>query len=169
LPGSWPKQPIHCRQFGFHNFRQRQPDFDHHRSGIAFGRPFKFTGKRAAMNSINRRSFLILAPVIAFAGALPGCLYQRFETNEAESGGDELDQVVEEYLKNFPQERDVRFLCESLGLELDPTADKAFLREPTILVRIQQDFAEGHMVSVAGWILSKTEVRVLALSSLLHR
>jgi hypothetical protein len=33
----------------------------------------------------------ILAPVIAFAGALPGCLYQRFETNEAESGGDELD------------------------------------------------------------------------------
>ena len=58
---------------------------------------------------------------------------------------------------------------ESLGLELDTTADKAFLSEPTILVRIEQDFAEGQTVSVAGWILSKTEVRVLALSSLLDR
>jgi hypothetical protein len=45
LPGSWPKQPIHCRQFGFHNLRQRQPDFDDYRSGIALGRPFKFTAK----------------------------------------------------------------------------------------------------------------------------
>jgi hypothetical protein len=76
---------------------------------------------------------------------------------------------VDEYLKNFPQERDVRFLCESLGLELDTTADKAFLSEPTILVRIEQDFAEGQTVSVSGWILSKTEVRVLALSSLLEQ
>jgi|RhiMethySRZTD1v2_1073278.scaffolds.fasta_scaffold100984_2 hypothetical protein len=121
------------------------------------------------MNSINRRSFLILAPVIAFAGALPGCLYQKFQTYEAQSGGDELAQIVDEYLKNFPQERDVRFLCESLGLELDTTADKAFLSEPTILVRIEQDFAEGQTVSVSGWILSKTEVRVLALSSLLEQ
>jgi hypothetical protein len=78
-------------------------------------------------------------------------------------------QIVDEYLKNFPQERDVRFLCESLGLELDTTADKAFLSEPTILVRIEQDFAEGQTVSVSGWILSKTEVRVLALSSLLEQ
>lgn len=121
------------------------------------------------MKSINRRSFLTLAPAIAVAGALPACLYQKFETNEPESGDDELAQIVEEYLKHFPQERDVRFLCESLGLELDTTADKAFLTEPMILVRIQQDFAEGHTVSVSGWILSKTEVRVLALSSLLDR
>ena len=121
------------------------------------------------MNSINRRSFLILAPVIAFAGALPGCLYQKFQTYKVQSGGDELVQIVDEYLKNFPQERDVRFLRESLGLELDTTADQAFLSEPTILVRIEQDFAEGQTVSVAGWILSKTEVRVLALSSLLDR
>jgi hypothetical protein len=169
LPGSWPNELIHCQQFGFYNLRQRQPDFDDYRSGIAFGRPFKFTGKRGAMNSINRRSFLILAPVIAFAGALSGCLYQKFQTYEAQSGGDELAQIVDEYLKNFPQERDVRFLCERLGLELDTSADKAFLSEPTILVRIEQDFAEGQTVSVAGWILSKTEVRVLALSSLLDR
>jgi len=55
------------------------------------------------VKSINRRSFLILAPAIAVAGALPACLYQKFQTYEAQSGGDELAQIVDEYLKNFPQ------------------------------------------------------------------
>jgi hypothetical protein len=115
----------------------------------------------------------MLAPAVALAGAsllaLPGCPRKTVAVDENPSATSELDQVVEEYLRNFPQERNVRFLCERLELKLDNTADRSFLREPTILIRIQQDFAEGRTVSLAGWILSRTEVRVLALVSLLDR
>lgn len=122
------------------------------------------------MRSINRRSFLILAPAAAVAGVLlplPSYLSKTFASDEAESAGGELAEVVDEYLKNFPQERDVHFLSERLTLKLENATDKSFLSEPTIIVRIQQDFEEGRVVSLAGWILSRTEARVLALVSLL--
>jgi hypothetical protein len=122
---------------------------------------------------INRRSFLILAPAVAVVSAsllaLPGCLLKNFAHDEAESTGGELDQIVDEYLKNFPQERDLRFLCESLSLGLENTTNMSFLSDPTVLVQIEQDFAGGRTLSLAGWILSRTELRVLALVSLLGR
>jgi hypothetical protein len=122
---------------------------------------------------INRRSFLILAPAVAVVSAsllaLPGCLLKNFVHDEAESTGGELDQIVDEYLKNFPQERDLRFLCESLSLGLENTTNMSFLSDPTVLVQIEQDFAGGRTLSLAGWILSRTELRVLALVSLLGR
>ena len=122
---------------------------------------------------IHRRSFLILAPAVVVAGVsllmFPGCLRKKLTSSDAESAGSELDQVVDEYLKNFPQERNLRFLCESLSLELENTTDMFFLSDPTILVQIEQDFAGGRTLSLAGWILSRTEVRVLALVSLLGR
>lgn len=123
------------------------------------------------MRSINRRSFLILAPAVAVAGVsllpLPSYLSKIFASDEAESAGGELAEVVDEYLKNFPQERDVHFLSEHLALKLENTTAKFYLSEPTIILRIQQDFEEGRVVSLAGWILSKTEARVLVLVSLL--
>ena len=125
------------------------------------------------MRPINRRSFLILAPAAAAAGisllAMPAHLRKTFASDEAELAGGELAQVIDEYFKNFPQERDVHFLSERLAIELANTTDRSFLNEPTILARIQQDFAEERTVSLAGWILSGTEVRVLALLSLLGR
>jgi hypothetical protein len=122
---------------------------------------------------INRRSFLILAPAVAVVSAsllaLPGCLLKNCAHDKAESTGGELEQIVDEYLKNFPQERDLRFLCERLSLGLENITDMSFLTDPTVLVQIQQDFAAGRTLSLAGWILSRTEVRVLALVSLLGR
>ena len=108
------------------------------------------------MRSMNRRHFLILAPAVAVAGAsllsLPaGSSGKTLAGDEGESGGSELAEIVEGYLKNFPKERDVHFLCESLALEHDTIADRAFLSEPMILVRIQQDFGDG-TYSVCFWL-----------------
>jgi hypothetical protein len=124
------------------------------------------------MRSITRRTFLIIAPAAAAGASLlawAGYPRKTFASDETDSVGGELAHVVEEYFKNFPQERDVRVLCESIGLQVCNSADRAFLSEPAILARIQQDFTEERTVSVAGWILSRTEVRVLALLHLLGR
>jgi hypothetical protein len=125
------------------------------------------------MEAISRRTFLILAPAAAAAGAsllsVSGSLRNSFAANEAGYHGDELVAMVEEYLRNFPEERDIAKLYEILGVQSDTTGDRSFASAPTVLRRIEQDFAEERTVSLAGWILSRTESRVLALLTLLGR
>jgi|ERR1051325_4116885 hypothetical protein len=122
------------------------------------------------MEPISRRTFLILAPAAAAAGvsllSLSGSLRSSFAANEPGSARDELVEIVDEYLRNFPEERDTRRLCETLGVQLQRPGDRSFVSEPAILHGIEQDFAEGRSVSLGGWILSRTEARVLALLTL---
>ena len=120
------------------------------------------------MRSIERRKFLILAPAFVAISLLPlpGYPLKIFASKKTAASAGDLAEVVEEYLNNFPKERDVGFLCQSLGLKLENAPDRSFLTEPKILDRIQQDFENGRVLSLAGWILSRTESRVLALVSL---
>jgi hypothetical protein len=121
---------------------------------------------------INRRSFLMLAPAAALAGAsllgFAGCLRKSI-INDQSPADDELARIVDEYLEKFPEERGLRLLRESLSLKSETTTNFSFARDATILGQIQRDFAEGHTLSLAGWMLSRTEVRVLVLVSLLGR
>jgi hypothetical protein len=124
------------------------------------------------MRSITRRSFLVLARAIGGVSLLGWHGYPRRSlatAAAAEPAAGELATIVAEYLENYPRERDVRVLRESLGLDAVNAADPSTASEPTVLPRIQQDFAEERTVSVAGWILSRTELRVLALRALSSR
>jgi hypothetical protein len=122
----------------------------------------------AFVRSIDRRKFLILASAVAAVSLLPlpGYPFKKFASKKAAATAGDLAEVVEEYLNNFPKERDVGFLCQTLGLKLENAADRSFLSQPIILDRIQQDFENGRVASLAGWTLSRTEARVLVLLSL---
>jgi hypothetical protein len=113
----------------------------------------------------------MLAPAGALAAAsllgFAGCLRNTIANDTAPA--DELARIVDEYLENFPEERDLRLLRDSLSLKLENTTDVSFASDPTILSQIRRDFAEAHTLSLAGWRLSRTEARVLVLVSLLGR
>ena len=77
-----------------------------------------------------------------------------------------------EYLRCVPGERDVRLLVELIcssraerRVEFTQ-ADAGKLRE-LLLLQQRQDFAHGRTVKIQGWVLSKTEARLCALTALI--
>ena len=123
------------------------------------------------MRSVTRRTFLGLARALGGISLLgwPGYPRRTFASADTEPADGDLAEVVAAYLDKFPRERDVHVLRESLGLDSANNADASVPAEPGVLLRIQQDFAEERILSVGGWILSRTELRVLALRSLSGR
>lgn len=65
------------------------------------------------------------------------------------------------YLQAYPRERDERFLRAELGL----APGQAPTRDHLALLR-QRDFVKEDMVSVAGWLVSRSEARAMALMTL---
>lgn len=123
------------------------------------------------MTSITRRALLELAPAAALILLLPFPGYP--PGTAAGEGGEfsrsELSQIVGEYLHNFPEERDPHQLANILEIEFPASADLSLIETPVIVSRIQKDFEEERTVSAGGWILSRTEVRCLALLDLLRQ
>jgi len=80
--------------------------------------------------------------------------------------------VGREYLRCAPGEADARLLEDLICSFQDKRraeladADTAKLRE-LLLLRQRQDFEEGRIVHVHGWILSETEARLCALADLI--
>jgi len=77
-------------------------------------------------------------------------------------------EVGRAYLAIAPDEADPAILLRLLGAD-DPNLvalDTEALRR-NIRDRQRDDFAEGRTVVVRGWILSRTEVRLCALSALI--
>jgi len=79
--------------------------------------------------------------------------------------------IGREYLRIAPHEANVQILSDliELGHGDDPKctsdADAESLRE-RLWSRTRQDFEEGHIVRIHGWILSLTETRLCALAAL---
>lgn len=75
------------------------------------------------------------------------------------------------YLRQYPAEAEVRHLASEIERDLDclgcrlPRADEASLRD-AVRERVRRDFAEGVVVSVDGWVLSRTEARLCAIAAL---
>jgi hypothetical protein len=73
------------------------------------------------------------------------------------------------YLAQFPEEREPAALARFLLPELAPSEaamarlDDHQLRN-RVAARQRADFAEGRIVSLGGWLLSRTEARLAALS-----
>jgi hypothetical protein len=77
-----------------------------------------------------------------------------------------------EYLRSVPSETNADFLIDLIcplngGQRAEfIQADKQKLKE-LLLLRQRQDFEYGRVVNLRGWILSKTECRVCALTALI--
>ncbi len=76
-----------------------------------------------------------------------------------------------EYLRQYPREADGRVLCALLSsvvvagcAHLSSVSDDT-LRE-TLALRVHQDFETEDVVNLRGWILSRTEARLCALTVL---
>jgi hypothetical protein len=75
------------------------------------------------------------------------------------------------YLRQYPAEAAPQRLASEIARDLDclgcrlPRAEEAHLRS-AVRERIRRDFAEGVVVNVDGWVLSRTEARLCAIAAL---
>ena len=95
-----------------------------------------------------------------------GALAERIARLFADNTGSA--ELGEAYLKEHPQEADaqqlVRSIVDGSPLIWSFRSDEELLQQ--IRTSVRADFAKGSTVRFSGWILSKTEARVLALVSL---
>ncbi len=80
--------------------------------------------------------------------------------------------VGREYLRRVPEEADVHRLVDGI-CSCYPVGREGLIRagQQELRARLRdqqrQDFENGHIVKLQGWILSETEVRLCALAALL--
>lgn len=123
---------------------------------------------------IHRRAFL--ASLAAMGGGAGVLLVLR----SVEKGKDnvvlQLDQVLTvkrsarwvglAYLEEVPSERDVQNLSELVFSEIKwETLLRSDIRE-VIRRQVRRDFRNDNLVRIRGWLLSRTEARLCALSAL---
>jgi len=70
-----------------------------------------------------------------------------------------------EYIRGCPVEADKRLLVSLMGEKAGPALPLEELRTE-IQAQIRDDFTHGRVVQVQGWVLSCTEARLCALSTL---
>ena len=107
---------------------------------------------------LDRRRFLYLSAATIVLAGIPISLRM------LDDDGEHLDQVEKrlfgqighEYFTRFPIEQDIHSLRKNVEPE-NPDKMRA---------RILADFANGDSVVVAGWHLSRTETRMIALIAL---
>jgi hypothetical protein len=75
---------------------------------------------------------------------------------------DALRYIAEKYLEDYPAERDVKVLENAL---LDSLSRSGASDDPQRAVKeaVSRDFEQGDTVSLDGWHLSRTEVRLWVL------
>jgi hypothetical protein len=78
---------------------------------------------------------------------------------------DALRYIAEAYMRSHPDERDVNVLKDALYESLAADGE---LDDPRRAVRdaVSRDFDQGDTVSLDGWLLSRTEVRLWALCAI---
>ena len=123
---------------------------------------------------MKRRSFTLLTAAGITAATLPSWVYPRthdYSSIAANPGKLSLiwdeDTIIaagKAYLKDNPDENNARGLVKLLTGDISADADKIpeHIRQQTV-----QDFKQGKIVIVEGWLLSVTEARQCALFSIL--
>jgi hypothetical protein len=129
--------------------------------------------------ALTRRTLLAVASAFVGTNAISGPKAFAYSAEEAElPAGQNLlallrhhhsaGEVGRAYLAIAPDEADPAILLRLLGADdpnlsvLDTEALRRIIRD-----RQRNDFAEGRTIMVRGWILSRTEVRLCALSALI--
>lgn len=122
------------------------------------------------MTPLTRRELLASLGVVAAGGLLPswgravGGLADR--PLVAEILGYPRGAVVlgRAYLETFPEEANHGRLVACLLAEATSQNQRAF--RSSLIARIRSDFDEGTVVSIRGWVLSRTEARLAGLIAL---
>jgi hypothetical protein len=121
-------------------------------------------------NPVSRRSFLRVVTVgttsVLVASTLPGRASAAV-TSRARPAAESPDGVVRlgrSYLRTHPEENKLGTLRSSLP-QLDATQPYR-PQLPTLAAANTDDFANGRVVSVDGWLLGDTEARAAAAISL---
>lgn len=99
--------------------------------------------------------------LLAAAATLPAAARHSSAVGAEVDGGTGLVPVGRAYLEQYPGEADRAFLCRCLA---DSLAGSAGLRAV-----IEQEFEAGMIVSVRGFVLSRTEARLAAHAALAAR
>lgn len=123
---------------------------------------------------MKRRNFLIVSGLGVSAIAIPTWYYNSLVPDydqlltEPELLAHIWDdttiiEVGKAYMKQFPNEKSERKLVLSLSIDTvaEQTTSTEMLRQ-----QIASDFNNGNLVTIDGWILSRTEARQCALFSL---
>lgn len=125
------------------------------------------------MKPPSRRTVLISAAAAAVAAVSWKFYVSQEETFLAEDTCKIFDtyrpyaiSIGQNYLRCTPQEAEPNTLASLMltnGQKLphDPDTLRHYIRE-----RIRQDFTDGHLTDVEGWILSRTEARLCAMAVL---
>lgn len=126
---------------------------------------------------LSRRRFLLQLSSVA---TLSGVYYFTFHRNSASGSLEDMvkeivgpipsaDPLGKRYLEANPSEHDKQLLLKSLlPEEIRASPDQEVIRE-FLKQRISDDFRSDNVVSMDGWLLSRTEVRVDALVYLDHQ
>lgn len=126
---------------------------------------------------IQRREFLKLASYLAGLGAVgitgthlfEELIYSAdpvFHVSGVPSSSSEIEKIGNAYLDQYPDERSLAFILQSLGLSEQKLnqASPGELRD-MIYNLIRQDVEDDKLVQVNGWFLTLTEARFYALST----
>lgn len=132
------------------------------------------------MSKLSRRSLLKQAVLAALAGAVPVRLVANSDRRQAPELAQRLAgclshpgsarPVGARYLAGAPGEAHPLLLTALIAGSLHAVramagADRQTLRR-LLAARQRSDFASQHIVAVDGWILSRTEARLCALSAM---
>jgi hypothetical protein len=118
------------------------------------------------MNELSRRQLLSALMALAGAAALPIRAYgdsSRHPLAHVTSLIEPKAQLAgQRYLQLHGSEADIDVLADLLCERIRDMPGIDWLRD--LSRAVQEDFEQGHVVLVDGWMLSRTEVRVCALA-----
>jgi hypothetical protein len=119
---------------------------------------------------MNRRKFIVLSALAATSMVLPWLIYRNHKISlvtpqliDYIKDKQVLQTIGLAYRKLFPRESTKQKLT-ALILQ-DATLKSSFFIQSFLRKKVRDDFANGRMVTIEGWILSVTEVRQCALYS----
>jgi hypothetical protein len=142
----------------------------------------------ATRSVLARRTFLVgggatLGSLIAAnVFGQPGFATQSGDHHLLEQLSRELGQAAgiaelgSEYLRQFPAEGKRDHLIQTVLQSLSPSAERIELRSDEtpkltqlLLKKVAHDFEVSNTVVLSGWVLSRTEARVIAIASMANR
>lgn len=115
-------------------------------------------------------ALLVLVDALPFSRALKAAPRQISEPRNVPFGDLHTGTCLgQHYLELYPEERSARLIAHELfgdecasvcNLNNRPDMQKRVLQQH------EQDFRQGDVVIIAGWVLTRTEARVFALSAI---
>ncbi len=130
---------------------------------------------RREINMIRRKWIITLAssPIISLVTSAKGAFnsyYQHAEfISEILKNRADAEYIGLLYLNDNPQEASMKKLITTL-FETDPTLEKLIKKNSTeaynhLKIMQKTDFKNEYLVNVDGWILSRTEARLCAITT----